>query len=127
MQKEESNPATTDALTDVWNREEALERIGGDEHLLQELCQIFLSGYPRLLDQLRGAVMLGDALTVQHAAHSLKGELSYLSASQATGIARSIEDMARDKNLSLAVNSLAALERSLALLHLAIDKATGVH
>jgi HPt (histidine-containing phosphotransfer) domain-containing protein len=64
---------------------------------------------------------------VQQAAHSLKGELSYLSATQATNIARSMEDMGREGNLSSAVSSLIALEQSLALLHLALDRARGVH
>lgn len=127
MDKKETGPDSAPNVADVWNRAEALERIGGDELLLQELCQIFLTGYPRLIEQLRAAVMLGDAAAVQHAAHSLKGELGYLSASQATTIARTIEDMGREKNLSSAISLLATLEQSLTLLHLAIEKATGVH
>lgn len=118
----------TDALaTEVWKRDEALDRVGGDENLLQELCEIFLSGYPQLMTKLREAVMSGDSHGVQQAAHSLKGELSYLSAMQATSIARAMEDMGREGNLSSAVASLTALEQSMALLHLALDKAPGVH
>jgi HPt (histidine-containing phosphotransfer) domain-containing protein len=118
---------TDENFAEVWKREEALERIGGDESLLQELCQIFLSGYPNLLEKLRDAVVLGDALALQHAAHSLKGELSYLSAPQATSLARLIEDMGRGGDLTSASSSLAKLEQSLSLLHLAIEKAAGVH
>jgi CheY-like chemotaxis protein len=36
-----------------WNRAEALGRIGGDEELLRELCQIFLEESPKLLEKLR--------------------------------------------------------------------------
>ena len=101
--------------------------MGGDESLLLELCQIFLSGYPRLLEKLREAVVLEDPVAVQQAAHSLKGELGYLGAPEATEIAKSMEDMGREKKLSSASATLVALEKSLALLHLAIDKSEGVH
>jgi len=118
---------TANDLVEVWRRDEALDRVGGDENLLEELCQIFLSSYPGVMEKLREAVMVGNSLGVQQAAHSLKGELSYLSAMQATNIARSMEDMGRAGDLSCAVSSLNALEQSLALLRLALDKSTGVH
>ena len=127
MQNETPKREIANDLAEVWRRDEALDRVGGDEGLLQELCQIFLAGYPGLMEKLREAVMLGNPLGVQQAAHSLKGELSYLSAMQATNIARSMEDMGREGDLSSAVTSLVALEQSLALLHLALDRATGVH
>lgn len=127
MPKEPPYRDLSGSLAEVWNREEALDRIGGDETLLQELCEIFLSGYPRLLGSLRKAIDLSDALALQRAAHSLKGELSYLSAPQATHIARSMEDMGREGNLSSAATALGALEKSLAILHLAIDQAKGIH
>lgn len=127
MQSEIPNRMAANDLAEIWRRDEALDRVGGDENLLQELCQIFLSSYPGVMEKLREAVMVGNPLGVQQAAHSLKGELSYLSAMQATNIARSMEDMGRAGDLSSAVSSLNALEQSLALLRLALDKATGVH
>lgn len=127
MQNEIPNRMAANDLAEIWRRDEALDRVGGDENLLQELCQIFLSSYPGVMEKLREAVMVGNPLGVQQAAHSLKGELSYLSAMQATNIARSMEDMGRAGDLSSAVSSLNALEQSLALLRLALDKATGVH
>lgn len=127
MQNETPKREAANNLAEIWRRDEALDRIGGDENLLQELCQIFLAGYPGLMKKLREAVMVGNPLGVQQAAHSLKGELSYLSAMQATSIARSMEDMGREGDLSSAIASLIALEQSLALLHLALDGATGVH
>src|SRR5580692_3053369 len=39
-----------------WNKAEALGRIGGDEELLEELCQIFLEESPKLLQKLRQAL-----------------------------------------------------------------------
>lgn len=93
----------------VWQRE-ALDRLGGDEELLRELCQIFLEESPKLLHKLRDAVAAEDPEAVALAAHSLKGELSYLGAVEASQIANRLEEMGRVKKLSHAAKTLAALE-----------------
>jgi two-component system sensor histidine kinase/response regulator len=101
-----------------WKRAEALDRIGGDEELLQDLCHIFLEESPKLLQKLQQAVAAGDTDGVMRAAHSLKGEASYLGADGTSHAARQLEEMGRDKNLSQAGDTLAALERDLAILQL---------
>ncbi len=110
----------------VWQRAEALDRLGGDEELLRELCQIFLEESPKLVRKLRQAVVDGNPEAVMRAAHSLKGELSYLGAGSASQIARRLEDMGDDKDLSQAVETLASLERELAHLHSAMKDSTGM-
>jgi two-component system sensor histidine kinase/response regulator len=110
-----------------WNRTEALNRIGGDEELLQELCQIFLDESPKLLQKLRQAVTDGDSDGVMRAAHSLKGESSYLGAGGTSQAARQLEDMGRSKDLSRAADTLAELEREVAGLHLHLKEMAGTH
>jgi len=61
----------------LWNKAEALERLGGDEDLFRELCQIFLEESPKLVQKLREAISDCDPKAVMRAAHSLKGELGY--------------------------------------------------
>ncbi len=100
-----------------WNRAEALDRIGGDEELLQDLCQIFLDESPKLLQKLQQAVAAGDADGVMRAAHSLKGESSYLGAGATSQAARRLEEMGRDKDLSRARATLTILEREVNTLH----------
>jgi two-component system sensor histidine kinase/response regulator len=100
-----------------WNRTEALDRIGGDEELLRDLCQIFLEESPKLLEKLRQAVAAGDSDAVMRAAHSLKGESSYLGADGTSQAARQLEEMGRNQDLSLASDTLAVLEREIASLH----------
>jgi two-component system, sensor histidine kinase and response regulator len=80
-----------------WNKAEALGRIGGDEELLDELCQIFLEESPKLLEKLRQAVASGDSDGVMRAAHSLKGESSYLGAGGTSQAARQLEEMGAAK------------------------------
>jgi len=101
-----------------WNRTEALNRIGGDEELLRDLCHIFLEESPKLLHKLHEAVAAGDADGVMRAAHSLKGEAGYLGAVATSQAARQLEEMGHNKDLSRASDTLAALKREVASLHL---------
>jgi two-component system, sensor histidine kinase and response regulator len=97
-----------------WNKAEALARIEGDEELLLELCQIFRENSPKLLLKLQQAVAAGNCDGVLHAAHSLKGESSYLSASATSNAALQLEEMGRNHDLARASETLAVLEREVA-------------
>ena len=118
--KPEKKPAS-------WNRIEALDRIGGDEELLRDLCHIFLEESPKLLQKLQQAVAAGDSDGVMRAAHSLKGESGYLGAGGTSEAARQLEQMGLDHDLSRASNSLAVLEREVASLHLDLQDSAGIH
>jgi signal transduction histidine kinase/CheY-like chemotaxis protein len=120
-------PAKPAAKTASWNKTEALDRIGGDEELLQDLCQIFLEESPKLLQKLQQAVAAGDSDGVMRAAHSLKGESSYLGAGGTSQAARQLEDMGRNQDLSHASKTLAVLEREVASLHLDLKDLAGAH
>jgi two-component system, sensor histidine kinase and response regulator len=109
-----------------WNRAEALDRLDGDEELLHELCVIYLKESPNLLQQLRHALAQGDSKAMNRAAHSLKGEVSYLSAARATQAARRLEDLGRDGDLSQAPEAIAGLERELETLRSTIQEFAGV-
>ena len=110
-------PAKPVAEAASWNRKEALDRIGGDEELLRDLCEIFLQESPKLLQKLRQAVADGDSEGVMRAAHSLKGESSYLGAGATSQAARQLEEMGRNHDLSRASDTFAILEREVENLH----------
>jgi two-component system, sensor histidine kinase and response regulator len=105
-----------------WGKAEALERLGGDEDLLRELCQIFLDESPKLLQKLRQAVTDADPEAVMRTAHGLKGELGYLGAAKATQAAQELEDMGDAKNLSRAAEVFEVLDREFAALRLALKE-----
>jgi HPt (histidine-containing phosphotransfer) domain-containing protein len=111
--------------TESWRRNEALERIGGDQQLLQDLCQIFLEESPKLMAKLRQAIASGDCDGIMRAAHSLKGESSYLGAVGTSQAARQLEDMGRNRDLSRADGTLAELEREISSLHDELKDLTG--
>ena len=110
----------------LWNRAEALGRLGGDEDLFRDLCRIFLEESPKLLRKLRQAVAEGDAGAVMRAAHSLKGEVGYLGAGEASQAARELEDMGRENKLAAAPETLILLEREISGLHFAMKDPVGV-
>lgn len=109
----------------LWGKDEAVERLGGDEELFWELCEIFLQEYPKLLQKLGQAIAESDAVAVMRAAHSLKGELGYLGAVEALKASRALEHMGHEKNLSEAAEMFASLERHLAALHRAMKVSAG--
>jgi len=111
--RENLNSSPAVAKTESWSRNEALERIGGDEQLLRDLCQIFLEESPKLMTKLRQAIAAGDCDGLMRAAHNLKGESSYLGAGGTSQAARQLEDMGRNRDLSGAGGTLAELERQI--------------
>jgi HPt (histidine-containing phosphotransfer) domain-containing protein len=110
-----------------WDKAEALRRVAGDEELLQDLCRIFLEQSPALMERLRLAVAEGDQEAVTRAAHSLKGETSCLVASNAALLARQLEEMGRDRNLSRAVQTFKLLDQEIADLRVALQNPNGAH
>jgi signal transduction histidine kinase/DNA-binding response OmpR family regulator/HPt (histidine-containing phosphotransfer) domain-containing protein len=111
------DPPPAPVRTESWSRNEALERIGGDQQLLRDLCQIFLEESPKLMAKLREAIACGDCDGLMRAAHNLKGESSYLGAVGTSQAARQLEDMGRNRDLSRADGTLAELEREISSLH----------
>lgn len=75
-------------------------QLEGDEELLGQLVSVFLGQLPSLLPPLAAAVAAGDAPAVRRAAHSLSSSVSVLVAPRARNIARKLEAMGLDSDLS---------------------------
>jgi HPt (histidine-containing phosphotransfer) domain-containing protein len=82
-----------------WNMEPTLDKLGGDEKLLQEIVAIFLDEAPRHLAILRQALETGNAEGIERAAHSLKGELGYLCVPKLSQAACDLEEKGRNSDL----------------------------
>ena len=108
------------------NRDELLERVGGDEVLLQELVMLFLEDSPVLMDEIKKAVLDGNALAIRQSAHRLKGAAANFSATGAVEAALRLETMGRTGDLSGVREGLQVLEREMASLEPALrDLAAG--
>lgn len=101
----------------VFNKELALDRVGGDEELLHEIVGLYLDEYPTLLAQVQTAVQAGNAPELYRSAHTLKGSLSALGAEAAQQCALELELSGRHGDLSKADAMAGDLENLLRQLH----------
>ena len=92
-----------------WCRSTALQRVGGDENLLNELIQIFLNEAPAQIAALRQAVASTDYEALERTAHTLKGELSYMGSSTASENAKHLELCGREHDFASASDLIAKL------------------
>ncbi|MGI6415745.1 MAG: response regulator [Thermoguttaceae bacterium] len=95
---------------------EALNAVGGDRALLNDVVRGFLEECPRLVETLRNAVSQSDQRQVADAAHQLKGVLRYFGLGEAYQTAWRVEKAARQGDLLLAPEDLEQLEAATAQL-----------
>ncbi len=81
----------------LYDRRKALELLGDDEDLLQELQAMFIHDAPQYLADLDTAWQRRDWPTLTRAAHTLKGVLTTFSAEAASRAAAELEKAARQK------------------------------
>ena len=103
------------------NRSIALERVGGDLELLREVARIFLDDYPNTVSSIRAAVSSGDAKTLEHQAHNLKGAVSNFGADAAVRAALLLEQFGRAGETNGAEAAVEVLEAALARLKPEMD------
>jgi len=93
----------------ILDRAAVLERLGGDEDMLQTFLDLLLEQATAELPKLTEAVQQGDAKRVEHLAHSLKGAAASLSAERVRQAAYQLEIIGRSGDLSSAQDALAQL------------------
>jgi HPt (histidine-containing phosphotransfer) domain-containing protein len=91
----------------------ALERIGGDKHLLRELASIFIEDAPPLLSRLTASLAERDCEKAQHYAHGLKGIAANVGGVRLEHLALRIENAARDRDLVSASDGIDRLSAEL--------------
>ena len=106
----------------VFDREDAIERLGGAEDLLDELLELLLKQTTTDLPQIAQAVEQGDADRLERLAHSLKGAAASLSAERVRQAASDLESIGRDGDMSGAQPALALLEQEVILLRQTIGR-----
>lgn len=109
-------------LTSILDRAAALERLEGDEELLQEIIDIFLEDAPRLFLALKQARLDHDQKTSERQAHSLKGASANVGAVALQAISMQAEAAARDSEWSLLEGLLPEMETTL---HASLDALRG--
>jgi len=98
---------------EIFDRRVALDRVGGDMLLLQELVELFVQDFPRLMQGIREALARKDTAKLGLTAHSLSGSLANLGALAAVDVSQRLEAMARAGDLTEAEETYSALEDQL--------------
>ncbi len=96
---------------EAFDRSALLERLGGDEELLDEITDVFLEDIPAQLEQLRQGLSDNDATLVQGQGHRIKGASANLQAEAMREVAYEIEIAGRDGKLDSALPLVAKLEQ----------------
>jgi PAS domain S-box-containing protein len=102
------------------DRDAILVRLDGDETLLREIVDLFLQRCPELLADIRKGLAAGNALAVQHAAHSLKGAVSTFSRAHLFDMLQQLENAAAAADLENVACTLEALEAEIERFHPAL-------
>ena len=102
--------AIDDASAPLFGREEALNMIGGDEDLLNDVADLARGEIPKQLAELRASLDAGDAPTAHRHAHTLKGTVATLGAERVRDAAFVVEQAARHADLDKARTGTDALE-----------------
>ncbi|HEX5472864.1 MAG TPA: Hpt domain-containing protein [Lacipirellulaceae bacterium] len=100
----------------VLDFESVLARLDGDKQLFAEISGMLLEDAPRLLADLRTAVVEHDSKSVRAHAHALKGLLTNCGGMRAARIAQSLEDAGNSQQLDGAAAMLESLDEEMAVL-----------
>jgi HPt (histidine-containing phosphotransfer) domain-containing protein len=112
----------------VFDEAEILERLGNNRGLLQEIIAMACADLPLRLEQLQLAVAGEDRISLQHAAHTIKGMAANLAALPLQQMAGRLEKQADSAELArLQVLAGEVTEQVAILLHLlsVMRKSTG--
>ncbi len=95
----------------VFDRESALERVGGDEDVLNEILGLFLSDAGRQIELLAQASQNGDCAAIRGQAHSLKSASGSIGACVMQQIAQQIETAGEQRELGRAAVLIPAVRK----------------
>lgn len=91
------------SLAVEFDREDALDRMGGDEELLEEVLLLYAEDTPIQMQRMLDALERRDIEQVYRCAHSIKSASANVGARRASAYAACIEHLGRSPNPSQAV------------------------
>ena len=95
-----AGPAPADDASSIFDRRELLERLGGDDSMIQIFVEKFIKGVSEYLLNLGEAMRQEDAAAIHFRAHTIAGTSANMGALQVSAIAAKIESLAKAGDLS---------------------------
>ena len=111
-------------LESVWDRDVLLERLLGDEEMLEEIITGFLEDAPAQLSALSEALATGDAASAEMSAHAIKGAAAGIGAERVRSAAFAVENAVRNGAMDEAASLIGALELEFGRLKRFIEERT---
>jgi CheY-like chemotaxis protein len=119
----EGEPPEAAGQMSCWDRLRALQFVGGDSELLDEMIGLFLQRQPQLLARVEAAVLAGDAESLSEAAHAYKGAVSHFAASGVQDLALALERAGKSRELDNARDLWSQLQEEAVRLQEALQQA----
>jgi CheY-like chemotaxis protein/HPt (histidine-containing phosphotransfer) domain-containing protein len=94
----------------------ALDWLGGESDILNDLIETFLSEYGGVMEKIRQAIAECDPRKLERGSHLLKGMVVYFGEDSVVDAAQSLEMIGAEKRLAEAPGSMALLESEVARL-----------
>jgi PAS domain S-box-containing protein len=107
------------------DRDLAVQRLGGDVGLYEELVTMFVHDLPELLARMRTIAHTTDLRRLQHEAHAVKGALAALAAEPLRQLAGELELACENADPAAALALLPRLEQGLGQLVVELSQAHG--
>ncbi len=104
----------------VFDLDTALAQVEGDRALLPRMVQSFLDHCPKMLGEIRDAVVRGDCAALKHASHKLAGAVVSFGAERAYQAALRLEELAGAGDLTGCQNAYPGLEEAVRHLQAAL-------
>ena len=113
---ETGTPDQTAPAEAIFDHDATLDRVDGNQELLQEIIGLFFDEIPGLLSTIQEAITHCDAKALERAAHTLKGAVGNFSAQGAYAASLRLEVMGRSGDLTHVEGAYAELEKEVARL-----------
>jgi two-component system, sensor histidine kinase and response regulator len=109
VERAQERPVSEGPQQAVFDLDNALSGVGGDQELLGRMARWFLNQCPKLLGEIHDAVLRGDAPALEHAAHTLKASVGSFGAQRAYEAAQQLEELGSAGDLIGSKNAFPAL------------------
>jgi HPt (histidine-containing phosphotransfer) domain-containing protein len=116
MRLSQGKESESTEASDLLDRAQILEQIGGSPETLKEIVELFVVESERLMKAIRESIKKGDSSALQRAAHTLKGSVRIFRAERVASAALRLEKAGKDKNLVDIEDDLTELARELEIL-----------
>jgi len=105
----------------TFSSDDLLAMVGSDDGMLRELRDIFEEEAPRVLNDILDAVIVRDALAIEHHTHLMKNVVATVGGQDAREIAMALERAARANDLGGTADLADRLAREISALRAALS------